>query len=227
MNILSIRWLMALILWSVFSSNAVSNSSIVINPENIPDPAIPTIVGPVEFSATLVDESTVELSWNPTLLDGSQASYFNLWDKHTLIGTTTDSKWLFTGIDRNYHHDFAVSAVTTNGVETRRSSRIYYDLPQLDIDVPDGWNQYLPPLENLVAEVISEDSVKLSWDLPQTYWSWANPADYSYAIIVDNTYVDVVDDLEYTYNGLQGRGDVWIGVSALLTNLIVCLSIAV
>lgn len=197
-----------------FIVHAATWDSVTIDPRHLVDESIPVIAAPVDFNAYLVDESSVLLSWNPELFDGSDAVYFNIWDKHRLIATTTESQWRFEGIDRDFHYDFAVSAVTTDNVETRRSARIYYDLPQLDASLPDGWNQSLPPLENLKAEVLNEDSVALTWDIPPAYWSWVEPSDYRYDITMDYSGIAEVDEPRYIFSGLKDRGEVWIGVSA-------------
>ena len=212
-------WLYITLLTSSYFTHAATDIAITIDPANIADPSIPDIAAPVDFSAYLIDESTVELSWNPVLLDGSAVEYFNIWNNHSVIASTTEGQWR-VGVNRDYAYDFAISAVTDLGEETRRSSRIYYDLPQLDASLPDGYNQYLPPLENLKAEVVSEDSVELTWDAAPAYWSWADPSEYTYAVIVNGSYIDVVDEPRYTFTGLADRGEVWIGVESKVSNIL-------
>lgn len=195
-------------------AQAQSELALSINPAYELDAELPVIAAPVEFNGILIDESTVELTWNPELLDGSQVDYFNVWDREELLGTTTDPLWVVEGIDRDYSYDFSVSAVLDSGTETRRSSRVYYDLPQLDSSLPDGMNQYLPPLENLSAEMVDADSVHISWDLPETFWSWASPSNYTYSIEVNGRGYGTTDELEYTVSGLADMGHVLIEVRA-------------
>jgi len=181
------------------------------------DPDLPKIAGPVGFNVILIDESTVEFSWNPDLLSGSAVSYFKIWDADALLGTTSESSWTLSGINRDISYDFSVSAVTTSEEETRRSDRVYYDLPQLSQDAPDGFNANLPPLENLQAEIIDNDSVKLSWKAVAEHASWADPSDIRYSISIGGSRIALVDSTTYTLSGLAGQGLVWIAVSAELT----------
>ena len=177
------------------------------------DPGLAIIAGPVHFNAILIDESTVEFSWNPELLDGSDPLYFNLWDGQTLLAQTIEHRWQLGGIDRNSTYDFSVSAVTASGPETRRSSRIFYDLPPLDQSQPDEFNAYLPPLENLKAERIDGDSVTLTWDLPGAHWSYAAPSDYWYSITIGGHEVAREFSTSHTLTGLADHTLVWIAVS--------------
>jgi len=88
-------------------------------------PGDPVIAGPVDFNVVLIDESTVEFSWNPELLDGSEVSYFKIRNADTLLGETAENSWRLNNIDRNIDYDFSVSAVTESGEETRRSNRAH------------------------------------------------------------------------------------------------------
>jgi len=109
---------------------------------------VPTLAAPIDFRAVLIDESTVEISWNDTLLDGSDPAYFIVREGASTLANSADNRWRFEGIDRDRSYDFSVSAVLPDGEESRRSERIYFDLLQLQADQPDGWNAMLPPLEN-------------------------------------------------------------------------------
>ncbi len=107
-------------------------------------------------------------------------------------------------------------AALYSGTETRGSSRVFYDLPQLDSSLPDGNNHYLAPLENLRAEVVDADSVHLTWEAARSYWTWADSKAYSYAITVGGRWVDMVDQPKYALTGLAEQGLVWVGVSAFV-----------
>jgi len=177
------------------------------------DPSIPVIAGPVDFSVILIDESTVEFSWNPELLDGSEVSYFKIRDDNVLLGETAENRWRLSGIDRNIRYSFTVSAITASGEETRRSNRVDYDLPQLSLNTPDGFNAYLPPLENLQAEIIDATTVQLSWSPARAHWSWADLSDYRYSISVGGSQIEVVESTSYVLSGLSYQGLVWISVN--------------
>lgn len=210
------HWLTIAVMTASLNAHAQPDLSIAIDPSHAVNSTLPVIAAPTEFKVILVDESTVEFSWNPVLLDGSEVEYFNVWDRDRLLTQTAENRWQLDGIDRNNAYDFSVSAVTVFGVETRRSSRVYYDLPQLDINLPDGYNQYLPPIENLMAEVVDADSVTLTWSAAAAHWSWAEPSEYVYNITIGGQRIDVVDEPGYTFTGLAGQGPVWLGVSAFV-----------
>ncbi len=110
----------------------------------------------------------MELSWNPVLLDGSSVNFFNLRDRDELLVSTRENLVQEGEIDRNDTYDFSVSAVLYSGTETRGSSRVFYDLPQLDSSLPDGNKHYLPTLENLRTEVVDADSVHLTREAART-----------------------------------------------------------
>ncbi len=219
MNRLPIRlflWLTMATLAVSLNANAQSDLSLTFNSEHAVDASLPDIAAPVDFNGILIDESTVELSWNPALLDGSSVNFYNLWDRDELLVSTRENRVQVGEIDRNKTYDFSVSAVLYSDTETRRSSRVYYDLPQLDSSLPDENNHYLPPLENLEAEVVDADSVRLTWEPARSFWSWADPSEYSYAITVGGHQIDVVDQPEFTLTGVAEQGLVWVGVSAFV-----------
>jgi|GEM_PF-1373239 len=174
---------------------------------------VPTLAAPVDFRAVLIDESTVEMSWNDTLLDGSDPAYFIVREGASTLATITDNRWRFEGIDRDRSYDFSVSAVLPGGEESRRSSRIYFDLPQLQADQPDGWNAQLPPLENLEVEILDASSVRLRWDPPAAFWSWVDPSEYEFTIYVRQSGVANTADTSYVLEGLDPAEPVWVSVS--------------
>ncbi len=214
MNIVRfVRILCAVTVFLVSSGNHIAHGSpVTFNPIHAVDPVLPVIAAPVDFRVILVDETRVEFSWNPVLLDGSTVDFFRVWDREQLLVETADNRWQLDGIDHNQVYDFSVSAVTESGEETRRSSRVYYDLPPQNATDSDANNQYLPPLENLQAQVIDADSVRITWDPAPAHWSWAEPSDYVYEIVRQGSRVDVVSEPGYTYTGLDGQGLVWISV---------------
>ncbi len=64
--------------------------------------------------------------------------------------------------------------------------------------------------------MVDADSVHLTWEAARSYWSWADPSEYSYAITVGGHQVDVVGQLGYTLTGLAEQGLVWVGVCAFV-----------
>ncbi len=119
------QWIAMAALAVSLNAHAQSDLSLIIDPAHAVDATLPDIAAPVDFNVILIDESTVELSWNPDLLDGSLINYFKVWDREELLVTTRDDRWQVEGIDRNNTYDFSVSAVLYNSTETRRSSRVY------------------------------------------------------------------------------------------------------
>jgi hypothetical protein len=181
----------------------------------------PRIAGPTGFQAVLIAESTLELSWDETLPSGSEVTLFKVYDRGSQIAQVQENRLELTGISRDVMYDFSVTAVTTDGVETRRSERVYIDLPPLS-GVADGGNAAFPPLENLQAEIIDSSSARLSWAPARSFWAPAEPAPHSfeYWIWIDQTLVGTTTETSWTHDGFSVDAVTQVAVTVRLSDRI-------
>lgn len=190
--------------------------AVFMTPVQADDPLgnVARIAGPIEFKVALTDVSSLSFSWNDTLLNGAPVEKFHIYESGSRIATVTDNSWKLHDISRDAMYDFSVSAVTAADEETRRSNRVYIDLPPLPGDT-DGGNAMLPPLTNVQAEIVDGTTATFSWDAAGAFWiPEANePVEYEYRLWVESTLVASTDDTQLTYDALPANAATWVGIT--------------
>ena len=172
------------------------------------------LAAPTEFRVELIDVSTLSFSWNDMLLSGEPVDRFLIRDGDRHIATVTDNSWTMDDISRDAMYDFSVSALTSAGVETRRSNRVSIDLPPLPGDIDEG-NAMLPPLTNFTAEIVDETTAILSWDAGESFWVPAatEPLEYVYDLWVESSGIARTYETQFTIDTLPANAATWVGIT--------------
>jgi len=175
--------------------------------------ASPTLAAPVDFHLEVVSDHDVRLSWNEKLLSGDPVERFHVYDGSTRIGFVINSSFLMFRIDRSRNYDFSVSAITRDGEETRKSNRIYLDMPPADRSW-DGGNRYLPPLTGVNARIQNQTTAEFSWDAPPSSWRPSESTPYSYSIWIDQQLVAITNERQWRYTDFPANSVTWVGIKA-------------
>lgn len=181
--------------------------------ETSPVTQVGNLAGPVGFNLHVVGDNQVTLSWNEQLPSDDLVDSFRVYDGDWPMGFDMNSNNYTIDIDRNRNCDFSVSALTASQGETRRSSRIYLDMPPAD-RAWDGGNRHLPNLTGVRARLTSTQSAEITWDTPPGFWRPSESTPYSYTVWIDRLQQQVTNESRTTINDLPANTITWVGIRA-------------
>ncbi|NBI29644.1 fibronectin type III domain-containing protein [Chengkuizengella marina] len=170
-------------------SGNVSNESIPLLVTTAgPDIEPPTI--PTNLAATVITQSTVNISWNASS-DNLGVLEYDVYMDSNFIGSTTDTFYVVNGLNAETNYVFTVSAKDAAGNKSGESEPLSVTTESPDTEPPTAPT-------NLNASNVTQSSVNINWTS-----STDNVGVAEYDVYMDSSLVGSTSNLTFEITGLN------------------------